>query len=417
MSRCLALSLILALSSGCSDDDPCAGVSGKCVAVSSGASTTTIQKAMIDVTDGGTVAFAAGHYNVTGEISLDTNHVTVKGAGKDATVLSFANQTDGAQGLLVTADGVTLTDFAVEDTPGDAIKILGANGISLQRLRVEWTRGANETNGSYGLYPVQCKNVLIEDSTVIGASDSGVYVGQSDNIVVRGNTVNQNVAGIEIENSSHAEVHDNTATGNTGGILVFNLPGLEVETASGTAVHDNEVFENNEPNFAPAGNIVGLVPTGTGIAILAAHGVEIFHNHIHDHKTVNIGVISYVPTMIAITDPTYDEFPTALHIHDNTLAGTSDMPTGELGALLITAIAELHPAPYIVPDLVWDGVLDPARIGTGTDYAEADKICIHDNGDADFLNMHYPTGDAVLPTPDLAPHACMHPAMPTVVLP
>jgi len=414
--RANLLFAIVFVGCGGSSADPCAGVSGDCVAIDSGASGEDIQAALIDVPTGGTVAFAAGTYDLQTDLSLDVDDVTIEGAGSDATILSFANQIDGAQGLLVTGNGVIIHDIAVQDTPGDAIKILGATGVTIQHTRVEWTAGPNVMNGSYGLYPVQCSHVLIEDSIVKGASDSGVYVGQSNQVVIQNNDVEFNVAGIEIENTSNADVHDNTTTNNTGGILVFNLPGLQVENGAGTRIFHNQVFSNNTENFAPSGNIVGLVPTGTGIAVLAAHGIEIFDNDIHDHLSVNLGIISYTPTMIPITDATYDQYPTALEIHDNRISGTSDMPTGELGGLLISAISEIQPnPPYIVPDLAWDGVMDPARI-VGGDYSADDKICIHDNGDADFINLAWPLGDATLPSEDMTPHACTHAPLPAVTL-
>src|SRR3546814_1386139 len=86
-----------------------------------------------------------------------------------------------------------------------------------------WTGGPSTDNGAYGLYPVQVDNVLIEDSVVKGASDAGIYVGQSTNIIVRNNRAEGNVAGIEIENSTGADVYGNTTTGKTGGILVFKI--------------------------------------------------------------------------------------------------------------------------------------------------------------------------------------------------
>src|SRR5690606_32186800 len=152
-----------------------------------------------------------------------------------------------------------------EDTAGDGLKVEGADGVTIRRVRVTWNGTPGPDNGAYGLYPVQCQNVLIEGSLVEGASDAGIYVGQSDTIVVRDNQVRNNVAGIEIENSSNADVHGNTATGNTGGVLVFNLPGLQVQNGAVTRVFDNTIVENNLDNFAPEGNIVGLVPRGTGI--------------------------------------------------------------------------------------------------------------------------------------------------------
>jgi parallel beta-helix repeat protein len=406
--------LLIPLAACTSTDDPCKGVQGACVGLAAGATAEEVQAALIQVSAGGTVAFGEGTFAFHTGLSLSVDHVTIVGRGMDKTILSFKQQTDGAQGLLVTANAFAIHDIAIEDTRGDALKVLGADGVTIQHTRVEWTAGPNATNGSYGLYPVQCKHVLIENSVVKGASDAGVYVGQSDQIIVRNNEAQLNVAGIEIENCTNADVHDNTATNNTGGVLVFNLPGLEVKNGKTTRVYNNMVFANNTVNFAPAGNIVGLVPTGTGIAVLAAHDVEIFGNTVRDHKSVNIGVISYIPTGIAVSDPTYDQYPTAIWIHDNMLSGTSDMPTGQLGALLISAIGELAPnGPFIVPDLAWDGVLDPAR----PPGVAAEKICIQRNGDADFINLAWPLADATKPSLDMVPHDCAHAPLPEVVLP
>ena len=408
----LRLAPALLFLAACTQDDPCAGVTGTCVPVHAGATAQDAQTALISVPPGATVAFGEGTFHFTTGLSLDVPNVTVQGRGMQKTILSFKGQTDGAQGLLVTQGGFSIHDLALEDTRGDALKLLGADGVTIQQTRVEWTGGPLETNGSYGLYPVQCKHVLIANNVVKGASDSGVYVGQSDMIAVRNNDVELNVAGIEIENSTHADVHDNTATKNTGGILVFNLPGLQVKNGAGTRVYNNMVFDNNTTNFAPAGNIVGLVPTGTGIAVLAAHQVEIFGNVVRDHKSINLGIISYVTTMIAVTDPLYDQYPTAVWAHDNDLQGTSDMPTGELGGLLISAVGELYPSgPFIVPDMAWDGVLDPARVP----YTADDKLCLQRNGNADFINLAWPLGDATKPTTDITPHDCAHAPLAEVV--
>ena len=84
-------------------------------------------------------------------------------------------------------------------------------------------------------------------------------------------------AGVEIENSSNSEVYDNEAVDNTGGILVFDLPNLSRE-GERTKVYNNIVRHNNITNFAPGGSIVGVVPTGTGMLIMAFDDVEVFNN-------------------------------------------------------------------------------------------------------------------------------------------
>ena len=85
-----------------------------------------MQTALIEVPSGGTVAFGDGTFSFEVDLSLDVDGVTIRGAGMDATTLSFADQTTGAQGMLVTANDFTIDDLAFEDTRGDALKVLGA---------------------------------------------------------------------------------------------------------------------------------------------------------------------------------------------------------------------------------------------------------------------------------------------------
>ena len=81
-----------------------------------------LQTAMLDAHPGDTIALARGRFDLTQGLSLDVDRVTIRGAGQDKSVLSFAHQTRGAEGLLITSDQVMLRDFAVENTRGDAIK-------------------------------------------------------------------------------------------------------------------------------------------------------------------------------------------------------------------------------------------------------------------------------------------------------
>ena len=114
----------------------------------------------------------------------------------------------------------------MQDSKGDAIKVQETDGIAFINVKAEWTGKPDEKNGAYGLYPVMCSNVLIDQCEAVGASDAGIYVGQSKDIIVKNSVAHHNVAGIEIENSLNADVFDNLAYENTGGLLVFDLPGL-----------------------------------------------------------------------------------------------------------------------------------------------------------------------------------------------
>lgn len=252
-----------------------------------------LQEALILAEEGDTIALSAGKYVLTDGLSLDVDGVTIKGQGEDKTILDFTGQKGSGEGLLVTSDDVFLTGFAIENSKGDGIKSKGADQIVISKVRVEWTRGPNPENGAYGIYPVESKNVLVDGVQVYGASDAGIYVGQSQNIIVRYSIVKKNVAGIEIENSYGADVFQNLATENTGGILVFDLPDIPQQGGKDVRVFNNFVHANNTANFAPEGNIVGTVPAGTGVMVMSSRNVEIFENLLDDNATGNILIVGY----------------------------------------------------------------------------------------------------------------------------
>jgi parallel beta-helix repeat protein len=322
-------------------------LAAKTIAVAPGPNAQEVlQTALIDAQPGDIVQLAAGRYVLTDGLSLDVNRVTVRGAGPDKSILDFKGQKAAGEGLLVTSDDVVLRGFAVEDARGDAIKSKGADRIVYYDLRVEWTAGPKETNGAYGVYPVSSSDVLIDKVTVRGASDAGIYVGQSKNIIVRNSTVEVNVAGIEIENSYNADVHDNVATKNAGGILVFDLPNLPQMGGHSVRIFNNRVVDNSTPNFAPKGNIVASVPTGTGVMVMANRDVHVFGNTLGENATANVMVVAYKRPF---TDTTYNPLPRNVVVRDNTHGRAGWDPKFPGGAMLAKAMGG-----SIAP-IFWDG--------------------------------------------------------------
>ena len=341
---------------------------------------TEIQEALILASPGDVIHLSAGLYELEDSLSIDVNNLILEGEGINDTVLSFKNQLSGAQGLSVTSDNVILRDFAVENAKGDAIKVKGVDGISFIRVRTEWTGGPSSENGAYGLYPVESKNVLIDSCVAIGASDAGIYVGQSENIIVKNSVAEFNVAGIEIENSYYADVFNNYASNNTGGILVFDLPDIPQQGGHHIRVFNNKSVNNNTDNFAPEGNIVGEVPRGSGIIIQANSHVEIFDNDIGDNDTINIAVVTYG---YDTEDENYYPHPRSIQIHGNRFGKSGynpDLETGELAKILF----EISGGD--MPDIFWDGILPLPQIVFGQ--PEEDKIVLGDNGDASFLTIN-----------------------------
>ncbi len=341
---------------------------------------TEIQEALILANPGDIVHISEGFYKLEDSLSIDIDNLTLQGDGINKTILSFKDQMSGAQGLSVTSDGVTLQDFAVEDAKGDAIKVKGVHGISFIRVRTEWTNGPDQLNGAYGLYPVESKNVLIDSCVAIGASDAGIYVGQSENIIVKNSRAEFNVAGIEIENSYYADVFDNHAENNTGGILVFDLPDIPQQGGHHVRVFRNKSINNNTDNFAPEGNIVGEVPRGTGIIIQANSHVEIFENDIGGNDTVNIAIVTYG---YETEDENYYPHPRAIQIHNNrfTKSGNNpDLETGELAKILYE-LSDKN-----MPDIFWDGIMPMKQIIFGQ--PDNEKLILGDNGSATFLTIN-----------------------------
>ncbi|MCW3834660.1 parallel beta-helix domain-containing protein [Sphingomonas canadensis] len=315
-----------------------------------------LQAALIEAQPGDVVKIGAGRFDLTDGLSLDVDRVTVQGAGPDATILSFKGQLGAGEGLLVTSDDVVLRGFAVEDSRGDGIKSKGADRIVYKNIRVEWTGGPKATNGAYGVYPVESKWVLVDGVTVKGASDAGIYVGQSQQIVVRNSTVSQNVAGIEIENSRNADVYDNVATHNTGGILVFDLPSLPVMGGGEVRVFDNAVVDNDTPNFAPKGNIVASVPTGTGVLVMANDNVHVFNNAMSGNGTANVMIVSYRQPF---DDKRYNPLPRGIVVEGNAQGRAGFAPAIPGGEQIAAALGGS------LPPVLWDGTGDAAQIHVG----------------------------------------------------
>ena len=339
-----------------------------------------VQTALIELSSGDILTLSPGTFIFEDGLSLDVDEVIVRGSGINETILDFKNQMSGAQGLLVTSDRVTLKDFAVTDAKGDAIKVIGAEGINMINLKTEWTGGPKTTNGAYGLYPVESTDVLIDGCVAIGASDAGIYVGQSKNIIVRNSVAQYNVAGIEIENSYYADVYDNLASHNTGGILVFDLPDLPQQGGRHVRVFRNKVIDNDTDNFAPEGNIVGEVPRGTGIIIQANSDVEVFNNDISGNGTVNVSIVTYSNET---QDENYYPHPRSIQIHGNRFGEGGfdpDVETGELAAILF----ELSGGN--MPDIFWDGILPTSQIIFGQPNEE--RLVLTNNGDATFLTIN-----------------------------
>ena len=341
--------------------------------------TEVLREALETASPGDVIEVPAGTFNFKRSLILNTDNVTLRGAGMDQSILNFKGQVAGAEGLSVNASNFLIEDLAIEDSVGDALKINEGDNITIRRVRTEWTNGPSTDNGAYGIYPVQTTNVLLEGNVAIGASDAGIYVGQSRQVIVRNNRAEYNVAGIEVENTIGADVYNNVANNNTGGILVFNMPSIP-QRGYATRVFDNDVHSNNTENFAIPGTAVSGVPTGSGVMINSNDQVEIFNNRITNNNTGNIVISSYFSANFAgqrEIAAEFDPYPEQIMIYGNSFEGGGTAP----GLAYLTQLRNaLYGEQGKFPDIIWDGIVNPEKDSA------TPVICV-DNGDAQLLSI------------------------------
>ncbi len=349
-----------------------------------------IQKRLIEAKAGDQILLPAGTFDFKRSISLnDTPDITIKGAGKGKTILSFKGQIEGAEGMLIkNVNGITLEGFTISDSKGDAIKVQGCTNVVMRDLETTWTNGQLATNGAYGLYPVSSTNVLMEKCEASYAMDAGIYVGQSKNVVVRDNYVHHNVAGLEIENTINGEVYNNIAKNNTGGMLIFDMPDLPQANGDRIKFYNNIMEGNNGKNFAPKGMVVSTIPPGSGMIIMSHSNIEAHHNTITNHNTLGIAVNSWLFTGVPFKSENFDPFCSNINLHDNVISGNVGPAdkTSEYGQLF-TAVLGGKPV-----DIITDGIFKPSSIGEN---GQVTGYCFKNNGDnIKFVNLNAGMGAA-----------------------
>ncbi|MEM1122766.1 MAG: parallel beta-helix domain-containing protein [Bacteroidota bacterium] len=343
-----------------------------------------LQKRLIGAKAGEQILLPAGTFDFRRSISLnDTPDVTIKGAGKGKTILSFKGQIEGAEGMLIkNVNGITLEGFTIADSKGDAIKVQACENVVFRDVETTWTSGKKPTNGAYGLYPVSSKNVLMEKCEASFAMDAGIYVGQSTNVVVRDNYVHDNVAGLEIENTINGEVYNNIAKNNTAGMLIFDMPDLPQANGDRIKFYNNIMEDNNGLNFAPKGMIVSTLPPGTGMNIMSHSNIEMYNNTIKNHHSAGVLVNSWFITGKPFQNKEFDPYATNIHIHDNTIVGSdepSDM-TSQSGQM-ISFITDGKGA-----DIIIDGIFKP---GLPEVDGNNSSYCMRNNGEnLEFVNLN-----------------------------
>lgn len=299
----------------------------------------TIQSAVDAARPGDTVRVHSGTYLES--VVVSKPRLTIVGAARDHVVIQ--NPDEERIGVLVTADptvapsetaiptatldGFTLANVTVTGFAFDGVLLFGVKHFVLSRVTATG-------NDEYGLFPIFSAQGVVADCTASGSNDTGIYVGQSHDIVVAHNQAFDNVNGIEIENSTRVVATNNNVHDNTVGILEDLLPGLSIESSSYNVIAGNRVLHNNRPNSASPEDIAGAEPSGVGIAIVGGDHTVVVGNRVSGNNTLGIVVLSLADLLPAFPipyPPNVDPNPNNTLIVANVVTGNGLNPDPVLG--------------------------------------------------------------------------------------
>src|SRR5690349_2249763 len=403
--------------------------------------TADMEVAMTLASVGDVIQFECGYFDLATTLQLiNTEDIRIKGCGKDRTVLSFARNNLPEGILAVNVGGLVVEDLTVLDTSGNGIEMRGVYNATLRRVRAMWSSNGGRTSpdritadnfddenfkrlhvactdpatqdpdapenaggdttspdytvsdksGRYGIYPVSSDYVLIEDTESVGASDAGIYVGQTNRAIIRNSRAAYNVFGFEIENVQGGEYDRNVAECNTGGFLIYDLDNLR-QYGDRSRMHGNVSRMNNTYNFT-AGGFVANVPPGSGMITLSYDRIDIFNNDFRDNNTGGIIHASYELFPEGAGRPEekrIDWYSEGVHIFRNTFANngnalpppkTGDLAAQDMAKLLPALVGAKNQAACALPEnaeacaaaggnmyrgahIVWDGLLDAYDAG------------------------------------------------------
>jgi parallel beta-helix repeat protein len=277
---------------------PAAALAGDTIVV-----TTTIQAAIDAAQPGDTVLVPPGIYRES--VLVSKSHLRI--VGSRAAVIDAEGFRTGIRvgtGRIsrdgpspacppFEVEGFTLSGLTIKHASFSGAFLIGVDGYRLTGTRYV-------DNPVYGPFPVCSHKGLIDFNQVVGGGsavgpslDTGIYVGDDDQVTVRHNSVTNYVIGVVVENTIHATVQNNLLQGNTAGIYVAVLPDHPRPFTDDVVVERNQVLRNNLPNpVSPdSGDEIGGVPTGVGIVNLGSDHVVVRHNRILGNDSLGVIVL------------------------------------------------------------------------------------------------------------------------------
>ena len=183
----------------------------------------TIEAAIEASQPGDVILVGAGGYPGGIVVPEDKPGITIRGVERNAVVFFGDNRV--ANAIKVEADDVTLENMTAHDFVENGFYWEGVDGFAGRYLTV-WNVGL------YGIYAIESRDGLIEQSYVSGAADAAYYIGEC--------------------NPCDTVLRDNTA--------ILSAVGFSGTNASGNLVVEYSIFDRNGVGILPNSFEVGLAP-------------------------------------------------------------------------------------------------------------------------------------------------------------
>jgi parallel beta-helix repeat protein len=254
----------------------------------------SIQAAVNEANPGDTIFVPPGTYRETVRILKDS--ITILGSeGAIIDARGFAN------GIHVGADIFGPGPNGIPVCPAVAVRNFTLIGLTIQNARSNGiflsgvdtytlAHGSYLNNGDYATYPSCSNNGQIAFNRAKGGGDTCIYVGNDVEASIIGNVAADCTVGVQVVNSDNVIIRGNTVTGNSTGILAIVDPFNPRTETSDVLIAANRINANNRPNTSTEGDLE-RIPSGAGILIVGSDNVRIRTNEVTDNNTLGVAIL------------------------------------------------------------------------------------------------------------------------------
>jgi nitrous oxidase accessory protein NosD len=270
----------------------------------------SIQAAVDRAPAGATIRIEPGTYTESGAVralTVTKDRIHLVAAARKGQAVVLRQSGTQTQGIWVSPDdsldpanvelppcgvsGRRLRGFDVRGITVEGFEGFGIYLACVDGFRVD--RTITRDNHTYAVFPVRSSHGRITRNQASGTlTDSCLYTGQDERILVDHNMATGCLIGLQIENSSHIRYVKNVARDNTAGMIVDIIDGRQVSEVSDNLVADNTFADNNRMNGSTDPETSQL-PPGIGLIIDGADRTLVTRNRFQGNSFTGMTITDF----------------------------------------------------------------------------------------------------------------------------